>query len=56
MRAAQWADIHGAAAAGTTCSDGLEVLCVDCFREVLQVEPWDELTMKPVKRGRRRPR
>ena len=33
-----------------------QALCADCFREVLQVEPWDDLIMKPVKRGRRRPR
>ncbi len=28
-------------------------LCGDCFRAVLQVEPWDDLTMHPVKHSRR---
>ena len=28
-------------------------LCGDCFRAVLEVEPWDDLTMHPVKHGRR---
>ncbi len=30
-----------------------QTLCGDCFREVLKVEPSDDLTMKPIKHGHR---
>jgi hypothetical protein len=30
-----------------------QALCGDCFREVLEVEPSEDLTMKPVRHGRR---
>ena len=30
-----------------------QALCADCFRTLLQVEPTDDLTMKPIKHSRR---
>ena len=34
-------------------STAWQVLCAECFRSVLGVEPWDELLMRPIARGRR---
>jgi hypothetical protein len=30
-----------------------QALCGDCFRAVLDTEPWDDLQMRPLRHGRR---
>jgi hypothetical protein len=31
-----------------------QALCDDCFRQVLETEPWDSLQMRPIQHSRRR--
>jgi hypothetical protein len=37
-----------------TAEENWQALCGECFRQVLEVEPWPELGMRPIRHGRGR--